>query len=223
MGDYMKNLKWNKKYYKVGAVVATKEAIGVIIGFDEYLNYFYFYKLVPIILSEDLFSDTFFKGLENFVDLMLQHSLESPLNLDLIEYVQMSSPKVYLDKQYDAAEIIFWRDKSKFVNGDTHKYNNDFDLGFKIEKGGVYEILFDNKKQLVCLAPGKFLDLSALEDYKSGNYDEYLTNMKKYKWRASNIKYLYSLQFVKKHKVKSLGKKIDISWFEEKWKNLCTD
>lgn len=220
----MKNLKWNKKYYKVGTVIATNDAIGVIIGFDEYLNFFYFYKLVPIVLSEDLFSDTFFKGLENFVDLMMHNSLESPLKLDLIEYVQMSSPKVYLDKQYDASEIIFWRDKSKFVNGDKQKYNNEFDLGFKIEKGGVYEIIFnDKKKQLVCLAPGKFLDLSVLEEYKSGKYDEYLTNMKKYKWRASNIKNLYSLQFVKKHKVKSLGKKMDIRWFEEKWKNLCTN
>ena len=78
--------------------------------------------------------------------------------------------------------------------------------------------------EFVCITPGKFLKLSAVEDYKAGKYDEYLTNMKKHNWRASSMNNLYSLSYLKKRtsRIESVGK-TDISWFETKWSNLCTN
>ena len=48
----MRQLKWNKKYFKVGVILATRKGIGVIIGFDEPLNNIYVYILVPMVLDE---------------------------------------------------------------------------------------------------------------------------------------------------------------------------
>ena len=222
----MRQLKWDKKYFKVGVILATRKGVGVIIGFDEPLNNIYVYTLVPMVLDAKFFSDAYFKGLEYFVDVQMKASLGQALNPKMIEKMQVSSSKFYLDKQYDSKEIIFWRDKSKLLNNDTLSYKNEYDFGFKIEKGGIYKMTYYSGKtdEFVCLTPGKFLKLSAVEDYKAGKYDEYLTNMKKHNWRASSMNNLYSLSYLKKRtsRIESVGK-TDISWFETKWSNLCTN
>lgn len=222
----MKQVKWNKKYFKVGTIVATRKGIGVIIGFDDSLNHFYEYLLVPMVLDAKFFSDAYFNGLEYFVDVQLKACLEQALNPTMIEKLQVSYSKFYLDKQYDSKDIIFWRDKSKLLNNDDTSYKNEFDLGFKLEKGGIYKMFYysGRTEEFVCITPGKFLSLSAVEDYKAGKYDDYLTSMKKYNWRASSRNNLYAYSYLKKNttKMEPVGK-TDISWFETKWSNLCTN
>lgn len=219
----MKNLKFNKKYYKIGSVVATKSGIGIIIGFKKDLTSFYLYLLTPMdIVSHSYFySDTYFDSLEHFLDELYSNMLISPMKEKLLLTVKTSTTKIYLDKQYDKEDIILWRNKNKLINQDKTEYKDTFEFDFKFEKGMVYSVGTLDKKQYIYISASKMINIDYVDDLKAGKYDDRLRCMKYYRWSADGIAGIKTLRALKTNGVITpVNKKEDISWFEEKWNKL---